>query len=164
MSQKDLTLAKAYAEKVTGLDMDSMTHVPISPMEALEIFWGLNDIFRKALPKIKDLAYSSEYETKADEAIEAFAKRPVEKTWGKYPPPVWRVLLERHQQLLVTILANEAANQENFGIIPLQLPNEAKLPFLMLFWLHQMKLPQPPTDRHNLELPVNAQAPSLRRH
>ncbi len=149
----NVELAKAYFESVLDKRLSQMQFVQLGGMRVLEILWPVNDILRSRLYEIRGIPYSKRYGREADEAIEAFSAKPFAQTWQDLDPEVWRVLLERHHQMLMVAATNEV---QGFPLtsIPADLPPEAVLPAVMLLLLHSMQLPWPPGDRSELELPV----------
>ena len=158
----NLNLALAFLEKALGRPLDGVEPVPVSGWRVVEILWPLNSIFKPGIERIKTVAYRPAFETEADKAIEAFAANPNAATWVNLSPGAWRVLLERHQQMLVVAMANEAAGNNSLTRLPFGLPKAAELPGVMLLFLHSMKLPYPPEDRSQLELPDGTAPESLR--
>ncbi|PHR52925.1 MAG: hypothetical protein COA47_17430 [Robiginitomaculum sp.] len=146
-------VAELYFEHILGKPLEECLPRDVSCKETCAILWQLNDIFRPHIHRIRTLEYFSEKEEEADRAIEVFAFNPVPQAWDNISPGAWRVLLERQQQILVAINVNEIKGRENFTFMPADLPETYLLPGLMLLLLHGMKLPWPPDDRSNLELP-----------
>jgi hypothetical protein len=132
--------------------------------EILEIVWALNDIFRPFSDRIKTIPYTAESEVEADRAIESFARKPDAATWGNLPGEVWRVLLERHIQLIMAVKANELAGTQFKTFLPLGLPESSRLPGIMLVLLHSMKLPYPVTDRSDFAFPAPGRGTSMTLH
>lgn len=161
---KNYNVAIAFMERKMGAAINDCPPVPISPWRLIELMWPLNDIFRPHIHKIRTLSYDPSYEEQADEAIDAFAEQPEYSTWECLPGPVWRVLLERHQQMLSVAALNEANGTPSITRLPLPLPHRDRLPALMLLMLRSMKFPFPPEDRSRLELPQGSPAQSLRPH
>lgn len=151
---KNVELAKAYFESVLDKPLSQMQFDQLGGMRVLEILWPVNDILRPRLYEIRSLPYSKHLTAEADEAIEAFSVRPVAQTWQDLDPGVWRVLLERHHQMLMVAATNEV---QGFPLtsIPGDLPQNAVLPAVMLLLLHSMRLPWPPGDRTEFELPLD---------
>ncbi|MDN5870050.1 MAG: hypothetical protein L0H73_04945 [Nitrococcus sp.] len=149
---QNIELAKAYFESVLDKPLSQMQYVQLGGMRVLEILWPVNDIFRHRLNEIRGIPYSKHHGREADAAIEAFSAKPVAQTWQDFEPIVWRVLLERHHQMLMVAATNEV---QGFPLtsVPDDLPESAVLPAVMLLLLHGMQLPWPPGDRSELELP-----------
>ena len=157
-------VTRNHFEYEFGTDLDEMPPVPLTAWEVLEILFPLNDIFRPQLEEIRATRYCAHYEWWADAAIEDFAAHPVAEAWHNLSPCVWRVLLERHQQMLVLAGANLSQGLPVFTVIPRGLPQRAYLPVMMLLWLHSMELPCPPKDRSKLDLPDCVSSRSLISH
>lgn len=131
--------------------MDEVDGVNLSGWDVVELMWPLNDMFRARLMEIGPLRYDAAFEAEADEAIKAMADDPV-APWAGLSPGAWRVLLERHQQLLTVAAANEAAGNPMIKL-PAGLEEGDRRIALMLIFLLRMKLPSPPADRSRLQLP-----------
>ncbi|PPD34189.1 MAG: hypothetical protein CTY19_04860 [Methylomonas sp.] len=114
----------------------------LSGMDAINVLWPLNDIFRPHMPEIVALPYDKTLETEADLAIEAFIGGEGESAWERLSLGVWRVLVERHTQALVVARTNEAAGN-SVMTIPEDLPEHAWLCATMLYLMYQMELPYP---------------------
>lgn len=149
---KNVELAKAYFESILDKPFAEMQFVQLGGMQVLEILWPVNDIFRPRLHDIRAIPYSKHHSHEADAAIEAFSANPVAQAWQDLEPDVWRVLLERHHQTLMVAATNEVQGAP-LTSIPDGFPQNAVLPAVMLLLLHSMRLPWPPGDRSELELP-----------
>ena len=101
-------------------------------------------------------------ERRADDAIRDFAYR--RGTWDALPVGTWRVLLERHLQMLTVLTANAAHGTQVSMTVPRELLESARLGFAVLFWLYRMKLQWPPDDRSAVALPEGAAETYLRPH
>lgn len=160
----NLNLAYKYFEKVLGQPINEFTPVQLSGWEVVEIVWPLNDFFRPKWHQINTLRYPSNFEKAANDAIERFVLNPGQKTWENLEAGVWRVLLERHQQLIQMAIANEIAGNTVITHIPNGLQQIEKLCGIMLLLLHSMKLPWPPEDRSQLEPPGLYPPASMKLH
>lgn len=157
-------LAIEYFESILGKPLSQFPPMPVSGWEVVEILWPLNEIFRPLLYRIRSIRYDERFESAADKAIEKYIKlNNFKKAWDGLPGEVWRVLLERHIQLLAVALANEMAGNP-VTVLPPGLPDSARLSGIMLLLLHGMKLPWPPEDRSEFEFPEGGPHPSLRLH
>ena len=156
-------LALAYFESVLGRPLEGVAPVSVSGWRVVQILWPLNAIFRPHIARIGTMKYRPAFEAEADKAIEAFVAKPEAAAWAGISPGAWRVLLERHQQMLVVAMANEAKGNP-LTKLPQGLPGSAELPGVMLLFLHSMKLPWPPEDRSKLDLPDGPTPTSLRPH
>jgi len=134
----------------TGLPLDLTAPKKVDWWAAISAMWPLNDVFRPNLEKIRSVKYRTRAEPAADFAIERYALDGL-TDWPDVSQNAWRVLLERHLQFQRVGMANQAAGERL--MIPASLSADQLLPFLLLFWLHQMKLPFPVTDQTHLELP-----------
>ena len=137
--------------------------IPLSPSGLIEIFWLLNEVFRPVHARVRSLPYRTMFEAGAEEAIVRFAWNPTPEAWGDLKPGVWRVLLERHEQMLMVCMGNAAEGEPRMTFIPKELPDSDRLPAQMLEWHLRMSLPWRPQDRSRDEARGAASAPSLRR-
>ena len=160
---KQFDLFHVFIEKTTGKSLESLESRHLSGWETVEVLWPLNDVFRPSLVQIRSLPYDASFEPEADAAIETAAMAPWPPSWERLSAGVWRVLLERHMQGLTVALANEAAGNP-FMPVPSELPASALTVAAMIFLLHEMKLPWPPENRSEYELPSGSARASLRRH
>lgn len=117
-----------------------------SGMDVVEALWPLNDIFRPYASTIGELPYETRYEADADTAIENYVAQGA-AAWKDLPAGVWRVLMERQQQALVTGVANETAGNQNVMTVPKALPEAAILNVAMIYMMHGMTLPFPVQPR-----------------
>lgn len=161
---RGIELGVAYMARRLGRSLDGVEPVAISPWGVIEILWPLNDLFRENIHQIRTLPYDPAFEKEADVAIEQFSRRPGKSGWESLSGRAWRVLLERHQQIMLVAMANEAAGRPSMTRLPHGLPEDAELPALMLLLLHGMKLPYEPEERSVLELPDSPPDQPLRRH
>jgi hypothetical protein len=137
----------------------------LSGWRIIELLWPLNDMFRARLHEIRGLPYRAEFEAEADAAIDALETSPNAKSWSTLSPGAWRVLLERHQQVLTAAAMMEATGEGQDTItIPAGLDEDHQRAALMLLWLRGMKLPFPVNDRAQLELPPRGAPAPWRPH
>jgi hypothetical protein len=138
-------LLMAYIYSQTGkMPAEWAAPKALNGLEILEAIWPLNEVFRPHLATLKTLSYDSAYETKADEAIKAYLlESPA--VWETLEAPVLRVLAERHLQTCLVCATNQAAGNLHLMAVPQDLPEGAHIGCAMLYWLHAMKLPYPPT-------------------
>ena len=154
-------LAMAFFKRF--ISSDNIHPVPVSGGRLVEILWPMNDVFRPYLERIRSIEYSPHFEAEADTAIERFAEDPRAETWNDVSPGAWRVLLERHIQMLRVARLNEMAGNI-VTVFPAGLPKEAELPGAMLLLLHGMKLPFPLSGISRLQLPEMPPPRSMRLH
>ncbi len=151
-----------YLTRELGRPLDDSVAVDyLSGWQVVKVLWPLNDVFRPVVHMVRALPYQAQFEASADSAIEQFVFNAA--PWALQQAPVWRVLLERHQQALTLAALNEQAGNPLMPI-PQGLPVAARQGAAMLFLLHRMKLPFPIGDRAGLELPVGSVPGSLARH
>ena len=117
----------------------------------MEIMFPLNGMFRARLHEICGLAYNPDFELEADTAIASLAEN-LTGAWESLSAGAWRVLLERHSQMQVL-----ASLRKIDGVPLITLPSgmsddDLRVALMMLFLL-QMKLPFPPSDKSQYEIP-----------
>lgn len=124
----------------------------------MEIMWPLNDMFRSCLHRINVLPYDAAFEVEADEAIDRMQK-DIATAWQGLSDGAWRVLLERHTQMIVVALANQRERNPLLTLPPGPPLSDEELRIgLALYFLHRMKLPHPPADRSPSETPSSPDA------
>lgn len=111
--------------------------------EVVEALWELNEDFRPHFAAFVSLPYNPAFESRADDAIEAYL---ADGQWGPTSVETWRVLLERQCQ---AILVAEINDREGNSVMsaPETLPREALKGAAMLWMLHSMALPFAPSVR-----------------
>lgn len=154
-------MAFMYMEQIMGRDLSRMRPVRISGWRVAEILWPLNGLFKADYHRVASLPYDPGFGPEVDAAIIGAAESGSLGALEGLSPGGKRVLLERHQQMLLVALANEAAG-ESVGSIPEGLPAEAELPLLMLLYLHEMGLPFESEDRSQSQWPGGFPPASLR--
>lgn len=134
-----------YLEQALGKSPNESNMVALSGNEAMEAIWPLNEVFRPYIQRIAVFPYEANYENEADDALEAFVFSGDD--WAGLSAQAWRVLLERHHQAIILFQLNE---NEPVIPIPEELAAEHYTNVVLLFVLHQWKLPFPPVDRSDL--------------
>lgn len=121
----------------------------------LEIMWPLNDIFRARMHEIRAFPYSPNFEAEADEAISGLVDNP-SSAWENISTGAWRVLLERHAQMIEVAIANMIAGNPLIALPPGPgLTDDELRVGLALLWILKMKLPFPVRDLSNYEFPAS---------
>ena len=143
----------AFAEHHLGHPLDNADPATLSPFEAAEVLWPLNDVFRPRMATIRAMPYDPTHEAGADRAVRDFAYSPTGSVWEGLADGVWRVLLERHTQLLMVVTANMVNGSPVFATVPAAFPQSARIGWLALRYLYRMELPWPAEDRSSLRLP-----------
>lgn len=159
--KKDFSVLFAFLLEKTGLPEAEWVTQACSPSDLLEALWPLNDVFRPKMSRLQTLRYSPRFETEADDAVIAFASSPIAATWEGLTSGAWRVLAERHLQMLVVCTANMAAGEAAMWFIPQQLPAGDRTAAAVLEWLYGMTLPWPPRAPGSLELPASTHPGSM---
>lgn len=155
-------LIQAYVLQATGQALQTFSPVPLSATTVLQTLWPMHERFRPALYQIRSVAYSPTFEVEANEAIEALLLQGDD--WADLSPGAWRVLLERHQQLLLVALMLERQGKP-MSQVPDGVGEAVQSAVAIADLLHSMKLPLPPEDRSAFELPAGAHVEStLRQH
>lgn len=151
MEQETMALLSWWCEKHCGKPMAEMQPVHLDGWAVVHALWPLNDDFRPQFAAMRVLPYDAAFESKADRAIERYL---ADGRWGPVSIETWRVLLERHMQAIMVATLNAGAGNPVMPV-PQQLPDHARQGAAMLFLLHAMKLPFPPGDRSDDELPTS---------
>jgi hypothetical protein len=142
----------AFFVVATGEPEDQWGALALSPWDLIEALWPLNDVFRPHMARLKTVPYSAGHEMAADAAVLAFAEKGA-VAWTPLNAAVWRVLLERHTQMLMTCTANAKAGREVMWTIPAQLPGALRTRAAVLEWWLRMTLPFPVLEGEHLQLP-----------
>jgi hypothetical protein len=136
--------ARDFFEDALKAPLETLTPVAISPAEYCDLMWVWNDVFRPKAAMLASMPYGDAFEDEADRAICALIDAPPEIGWIGCSPGCWRVLVERHSQMLAVATANLAAGIERLTYLPLGLSRGQQRVALALLFLLQMKLPLPP--------------------
>lgn len=151
--KKDFSVLLALLEDKIGLPESSWRPVTLTAWDLLGALWPMNDVFRPKLTRLQTLRYHARFEAEADDAVLAFAKAPISSTWEDISSGAWRVLLERHTQMLTVCTANAAASDQSMWIIPQELPEGDRTAVAVLEWWFEMRLPWKPHAPGQIGLP-----------
>lgn len=152
----------AFLVDATGLLEREWHPLELSPWGLLNALWPMSDVFRPKMDRLNSVPYESRAEAGADEAILAFARRGA-ADWQDLSADVWRVLVERHTQMLMVCMANEAAGRKTMWLIPAQLPESHRTRAAVLEWWLRMELPFPVHQSGSLALPEGSVPGPMRR-
>lgn len=159
------TLQKLLVQHALGRPLETMLPVRMSVDQVTEALWPLNDRFRPHMAQIQSLAYDKTLEGAADIAIEQLVL--VDADWSAERPGVWRVLLERHLQVL-QLCALKAAEAGSWAAPLMSVPDPAspalRAKLAVAFFLHSTPLPFAVADRADAQLPQGNVAGTLTRH
>lgn len=152
-----------YAQHLGSYWKETAKPVHLTCWQVVEALWPMNDVFRPRMAMLESLAYNKDCEVQADEAIAAYVNGSL---WhdDSPPPPVWRVLLERHTQTITLALANEAAGNTRLMTVPDSLAKDLRMNVAILFFQYQMALPYPVSVSPVLLWPQGPAPASLRKH
>ncbi len=159
------SLQKLLVEQALGRPLETMRPVRMTISQAMEALWPLNDRYRPHLAQIQSLAYDKALEAAADSAIERLVLHDAD--WATEAPGVWRVLLERHMQVLqlCVVKAAEAGSwSAPFISVPEPAQQGLRSKLAIVFLLHSTPLPFSVADRAGAELPHGNVPGSLTRH
>lgn len=157
-----LELIRAYVQQHTSQPLEAFEPQPFLAAQVLEVLWSLNARFRPHLAQIGSVAYAATFEPEADKAVQALVL--ADDDWSGVSPGAWRVLLERHVQLLF-IAQQLASSGRAMTRVPAGLAKHHQARIAIADLLHSMKLPLAPADRSGFALPEGAQGEySLQRH
>lgn len=160
---KDFSELMVFLEQMTGLSAEEWIPAPRTPWQLAEALWPMWDTFRPRAQRLKVLPYLRRHEQAADEAIIDFAVSGQEWT-DALPAGVWRVLLERHMQMLTVCMLNEGVIGGFTWHLPAQLPAEYETRAAVLEWWLRMKLPFPPHAKGSMEFPDGSVPGPMRLH
>lgn len=147
------TLYSRYLAERVSKPLDECSLIYLTGNEAVEALWSLNDRFRSHIHRIATLPYQTAFEKEADKAIEASVFNSDD--WDNLSAQAWRVLLERHQQAIIIFMLK--ANEPVIPV-PQELPAQFYQGAILLFGIHQMKLPLPVQKSADLVLFANTVA------
>ena len=150
-------LSKIIVERTLGKPLDTMPPVHMTINQAAQALWPLNDRFRPRLEQIQALPYDKAQEAAADAAVERLVLD--DSDWSGEQLGVWRVLWERHSQVL-TLLGLKATEAGSWDapFIPVPEPASASLrnKLAIAFLLHSTPLPFPIAERAGMAQPSPA--------
>lgn len=151
MQKKTFELLEMLCFHELSSPLDLCRPIPHTPYETMELLWPLNDRFRPLIHQIRTVRYRKQYEREADRALRDFALNQAD--WKDIPLVIWRVLLERHHQALITCYANKLHRSDATMMhIPEGLSDDAKTRFATVWLCHGMKLPYPVRDESQLDI------------
>ena len=157
-----LELIRAYVQQLTGQSLEFFSPQPFSPDQVQRALWPLNARFRPHMAQIGSVAYAATFEAEADAAVQALVLD--DDDWSGVSPGAWRVLLERHVQLLF-VAQQLASSGQPMTQVPARLAEQNQARVAIAALLHSMKLPLQPADRAGFDLPAGGlPESSLRRH
>lgn len=162
---KRFELQQQLVERTLGLALESTRPVDMSIEEVTQALWPLNERFRPHLAQIQSLAYDQRLEGAADGAVERLVLHGA--AWDGEPSGVWRVLLERHLQVM-QLLALKAGEAGSWTAPFLSVPEPAdaalRARLAIVFVLHSTPLPFAVAERSGAALPQGNAPGTLTRH
>lgn len=163
MTSEQMSRLEVFFTKTLGDGWQILPFLSLDGMEVVEALWPMNDVFRAHHDQISSIAYSAEFETEADQALQLFVEG---NTWTSNSPSpgAWRVLMERHLQSLTMAVANDLHGNKQFMPIPQGLPVSARQAAAMLWLQWAMALPFPVKSRASFHWPDTLPPGSLTRH
>jgi hypothetical protein len=127
-----------YLEKCLGGPVGDCDTEVLLGGEIVGVLWPLNRRFQASLYRLAALPYDPLFEKEADAALVGYAFEG--DNWSSVSLQAWRVLLERHRQALIFF---QLQAEEAFVPLPKGLPPQYHLGAVLLFVLHQWRLPLP---------------------
>ena len=109
--------------------------IPVSPWQAMELFWDMHPMFTARYDAIKAVPYSPAFDEEADGALAQMAITDSFDGWEGLSSGAWRVMSERLQYTEVVILANEVQGSEVIAHLPLGLDRRSRVRALLLMFL-----------------------------
>lgn len=163
MKNTTKNLLYRYLEHAPKVSISDSAADPLNALEVIEILWTLNDILRPTLQQIRSMPYRAEFSKKVDLEIERLADRNGNiSEIANLPAFAARVLLERHQQVLIVATAN--IKRKVMVHFPEGLTKHEKETALLIYFYHKMELPFPVRREWEIELPEGTFDPSLNLH
>lgn len=144
--------------------------VRVTPDEAMELAWPINDLLLPYRRAIEGVPYDIAAEEECDNAIVAFALAPNATTLAPMSIKAWRVLHDRHTAFLAVAAFQQAQGNADFFMLPEGFPEEDRLGALMLYsylrfpreLLHPGGTPPVPKAQARKRKPAGVPSPSAK--
>ena len=120
----------------------------VSPARYLQLMWDWNGAFKAKAARLAAMAYDPLFEEDADQALLRLTSAAPAKAWKRCSTGCWRVLYERHTQMLMLAMTNQAEGVGALALLPAGLNEEQQRIGLALTFLLRMKLPWQPAPRN----------------
>jgi len=154
-NNKSNDLYIAYLEKCLGASTDGYEAEALVGGEIVEALWPFNKRFQASVYRLAAIPYDPSFEKEADAALVAYAFNG--DNWSSVSLQAWRVLFERHRQAIIFF---QLQADEPFVPVPQGFPSQHYLGAILLFVLHQWRLPLPlASEQELLAWSGNAPAP-----
>jgi len=131
---------------LSGFDADAPA-VGISPARYIQLMWEWNAVFKGKAARLAALGYDPLFEEHADKALLRLTAADPSKAWKRCSTGCWRVLYERHVQMLMLAMTKEAERATFLTHLPAGLDEERQRTGLALICMLRMKLPWAPAMR-----------------
>ena len=132
-----------FLSVLSGFDENAAPSA-VSPARYLQLMWPLNAAFKSKAARLATLAYDPLFEEDADQALLRLTSAMPAKAWKKCSIGCWRVLYERHTQMLMLAMTNDAEGARSLTQLPAGLNEDQQRTGLALTFMLRMKLPWPP--------------------
>jgi len=131
---------------LSGFDANAPA-VSISPARYLWLMWEWNAVFKAKAARLAALSYDPLFEEDADKALLRLTSASPAKAWKRCSTGCWRVLYERHVQMLMLAMTNQAERATMLVQLPAGLDDDQQRTGLALIFMLRMKLPWAPAMR-----------------
>jgi hypothetical protein len=135
--------ASFFLSVLSGFD-ESAPAVAVLPARYIQLMWGWNTVFKTKAARLAAMAYDPLFEEDADQALLRLTAAPPGKAWKRCSTGCWRVLYERHVQMLTLAMTNEIERAPALAHLPAGLSVDQQRTGLALMFLLRMKLPWAP--------------------
>lgn len=139
-----------FAVTVMGPDALNAEPMFLTPDEAMEVVWAINDMLLPQRRSIDAVPHTRSGFNECDDAILAFGLDPSARTFQRLlTPHGWRSLQDRHMGFLTVAAANKAAGNDQFIVLPKGMARRHWLPAILIshyFRFPRAHLPTPVLD------------------
>ncbi|NNV23918.1 hypothetical protein EHE22_26580 [Ochrobactrum pseudogrignonense] len=108
---------------------------PVSPWDAVELFFDLHPLFTARYDAIKLVPYDTAFDDEVDGALAHMARFDTFDGWDKMSAGAWRVMSERLSYAEAVVLANEAHKEPAIAHLPIGLDRQSRARALLLMFL-----------------------------
>jgi len=132
---------------LSGFDANAPA-VGISPARYIALMWAWNEVFKAKAARLDAMGYDPLFEEDADKALLRLTSAAPGKAWKRCSTGCWRVLYERHVQMLTLAMTNEVERSPALAFLPAGLSDDQQRTGLALIFMLRMKLPWAPALRN----------------
>lgn len=124
-----------YCEERFPNEEDLPKPEPVTPRQALELFFDLHPMFTERNDAIKLVAYNTAFDGEADGALAHLARFDTFDGWNEMSAGAWRVISERLLYAETVAAANEAHGEPVIAHLPVGLDRKSRARALLLMFL-----------------------------